>query len=139
MSGCPSGVCASTHGRGAAFTGALLPVWADASAGIITEPTIAASVATYCDLMSLLRVWRARSLLRAFIRRARPRRPDKERPPVRQPQVAAVCAQRAVLRLVPVDNDDGADCQRLLGETAPEHRVRRATFDHPLLDAAIRL
>src|SRR5687767_6455887 len=42
-----------------------------------------------------------------------------------------------ILRLITVDNDFGADGDRLLRDAAAEERVRRAAFDHPDLGLAV--
>jgi hypothetical protein len=45
----------------------------------------------------------------------------------------------AVLGLVAVDDDFGAGLERLFRDTAPEQHVRRARFNRPRLDLAVRL
>src|SRR5262245_41089783 len=55
-------------------------------------------------------------LRRSVVRRAGPGRAEKQRLAVRQREVTAICPERSVLGLVPVDEDFHAGLQRLLGQ-----------------------
>src|SRR5712691_40089 len=73
-----------------------------------------------------------------LVRRAGARGADEQLLPVREGDVAAVGAQRTVLRLEAVDDDLDAHGQRVLAPAAADQRVRRATFDRPPLHLPVR-
>src|SRR5258706_16289298 len=85
------------------------------------------------DTWSARRSGRWRPLV---IRRAGAGRTEEQLFAVREGQVRAVDARAPVLGLISLDDDHGSGRQRVLREAAPEQRVWRAGFDHPLLGLA---
>src|SRR5262249_55480949 len=84
------------------------------------------------------RLWRFR-WIGAVEGCSRSRRTEEEFPPIRKGDVPAVCPeQRMVARLIPVDDDLGADLEGFFRDAPPEERVRRTALDHPLFDGAVR-
>jgi hypothetical protein len=83
---------------------------------------------------------RARAARRYFfliVRRPGSGGAEEELASVRERDVAAVGAQRAVLRLVAVDDDVRARKHRILGDAAAQQHVGAAGLDHPRDDLAV--
>src|SRR5215469_5273484 len=80
-----------------------------------------------------------RELFLLFVRRASALRTEEELLAIRQSNVAAVGAERAIFRLVAVYNHLGADRNRVLVESAAKQNVGAACFEHPVTHGSIRI
>src|SRR5213076_1591357 len=85
-----------------------------------------------------LRVSRFSWLLR-ILRVVADHRSHEQLATVGERHVAAVGALRSIARFVTVDDDDGADRQRIAREAKAEQRVRRARLNPPVLSRAVRI
>ena len=65
------------------------------------------------------------------------RSPQKQLRAIRQGKIPAVCSRRAILRLVPVDDDLLPYLNGILGDASPHQDVRAARFDRPVFNLAV--